>query len=238
MKIVIFGATGMVGKGALLECLDDARIESVLLVSRHPGEVRHSKVHEIIRGDFFDFTDIRSQFADLDACFFCLGVSSVGMSETEYYRLTYDLTLAAATTIASVTSRRLTFCYVSGEGTDSTERGRVAWARTKGKTENALLRLPFKAAFMFRPGYIQPLKGIRSKTRWYQALYDAVGPLYPLLRRLLPRYVTTTVNIGRAMIHVAAEGYSKNILYSTDINHLAAAGLPPSSGGRAATNSL
>ena len=145
------------------------------------------------------------------------------MSESEYHHLTYDLTLAAATTIASVTAERFTFCYVSGEGTDNTERGRAAWARTKGKTENALLRLPFKAAFMFRPGYVQPLKGIRSKTRWYQALYDGIGPFYPLFRVLLPRYVTTTVNIGRAMIQVAARGYSKQILFSADINQLSAA---------------
>jgi uncharacterized protein YbjT (DUF2867 family) len=222
MKVLIFGATGMVGKGVLLECLDAARIDRVLLVSRHPIDVSHPKIREIVHQDFFDFVSIRSQFVDADACFFCLGVSSVGMSEREYHHLTYDLTLAAATALASVAAPRLTFCYVSGEGTDSTERGRAAWARTKGKTENALLRLPFKAAFMFRPGYIQPLKGIRSKTRWYQAIYDVIGPFYPLFRRLLPRYVTTTVNIGRAMIQVAATGYSKQILSSADINQLSA----------------
>jgi uncharacterized protein YbjT (DUF2867 family) len=222
MKVVVFGATGMVGMGVLLECLDDARVESALVVGRHPLDVTHPKLRSIIHRDFFDFTGIQSQFVDVDACFFCLGVSSVGMSDGEYDHQTYDLTLAAATAIASVTSRRLTFCYVSGEGTDSTERGRVAWARTKGKTENALLRLPFKAAFMFRPGYIQPLRGVRSKTRWYQALYDAVGPVYPLLQGLLPRYVTTTVSIGRAMIQVAANGADKPILRSDDINRLSA----------------
>jgi uncharacterized protein YbjT (DUF2867 family) len=222
MKVVIFGATGMVGKGVLLECLDDARVERVVVVSRHPIDVSHPKLREIVHQDFFDFAGIQSQFVDLDACFFCLGVSSLGMSESEYRRLTYDLTLAAATALASVTARRLTFCYVSGEGTDSTERGRTAWARIKGKTENALLRLPFNAAFMFRPGYIQPIKGIRSKTRWYQALYDVIGPFYPLFRRLLPRYVTTTANIGRAMIQVAASGYPRPILFSADINRLAA----------------
>ena len=152
MQVVIFGATGMVGKGVLLECLDDARIERVVLVPRQPIDVSHPKLRELVHQNFFDFVNIQSQFADLDACFFCLGVSSVGMSQSEYHHLTYDLTLAAATALASVTARRLTFCYVSGEGTDSTERGRTAWARTKGKTENALLRLPFKAAFMFRPG--------------------------------------------------------------------------------------
>jgi uncharacterized protein YbjT (DUF2867 family) len=223
VKVLIFGATGMVGKGVLLECLDDDRVERLLLISRHPIDINHPKLREIVHQDFFDFLSIQSQFVDFDACFFCLGVSSIGVSESVYHHLTYDLTLAAATAIASVTSRRLTFCYVSGEGTDSTERGRAAWARTKGKTENALLRLPFKAAFMFRPGYIQPLKGITSKTRWYQAIYDALGPFYPLFRRLLPRYVTTTENIGRAMIQVGLRGYSKPILFSADINQLAAA---------------
>ncbi len=210
----------MVGKGALFECLEDERVESVLVVARHPGDVRHPKLREIIHNDFFDFSAVQSEFTSLDACFFCLGVSSVGMSESEYYHLTYDLTLAAATSLAAVTSGRLTFCYVSGEGTDSSERGSSAWARTKGKTENALLRLPFKAAYMFRPGYIQPLKGIRSRTRWYQALYSIVGPLYPLLRLLAPRYVTTTTNLGRAMIEVGASGYSKHILMTDDINRL------------------
>lgn len=221
MKVVIFGATGMVGKGVLLECLDDPRVEHVLLVSRQHSDVNHPKIRELLHDDFFDFTTIQSEFSKLDACFFCLGVTSVGMTEQEYYRLTYELTLAAATSIAAVTAGRLTFCYVSGEGTDSTERGRRAWARIKGKTENALLRLPFKAACMFRPAYIQPLRGIRSKTRWYQLIYDVVGPLYPLLRRLLPRYVTTTTSLGRAMIEVAVSGSSKQILSSADINRLA-----------------
>jgi uncharacterized protein YbjT (DUF2867 family) len=221
MKIVIFGATGMVGKGVLLECLDDARVERILLISRHALGIDHLKLREIIHQDFFDFSAIQSEFAALDACFFCLGVSSVGMSQADYYHLTYDLTLAAATSLASAAGGGLTFCYVSGEGTDSTERRGSAWARTKGKTENAILRLPFKAAFMFRPGYIQPLSGIRSKTRWYQALYDLLGWLYPLIRRLLPGYVTTTANIGRAMIQVAAAGYPKQVLHSTDINQLA-----------------
>ena len=211
----------MVGKGALLECLEDERVESVLVAVRRPGEVHHPKLREMIHNDFFDFSAVQSEFASLDACFFCLGVSSVGMSESEYYHLTYDLTLAAASSIAAVTSGRLTFCYVSGQGTDSTERGSSAWARTKGRTENALLRLPFKAAYMFRPGYIQPLKGIRSRTRWYQALYGIVGPFYPLLRLLAPRYVTTTTNLGRAMIEVAASGYPKHILLTDDINRLA-----------------
>jgi uncharacterized protein YbjT (DUF2867 family) len=222
MKVVIFGATGMVGKGVLLECLEDARVEHVLLVSRHPIDVNHRKIREIVHADFTEFGSIQARLADLDACFYCLGVSAVGLSEGQYQHLTYDLTLAAATALASASTGRLTFCYVSGEGTDSTERGRTMWARVKGKTENALLRLPFKAAFMFRPGYIQPLRGIRSKTRWYQVLYDVMGPFYPMLRRLFPGYVTTTENIGHAMIQAAAAGYSKRILSSADINQLSA----------------
>lgn len=220
MNAVIFGATGMVGKGVLLECLDDARVEHVLLVSRHPIDVSHPKIREIVHADFTAFETLTPAFADIDACFYCLGVTAVGLSEGQYHHLTYDLTLAAATALASASAGRLTFCYVSGEGTDSTEHGRTMWARVKGKTENALLRLPFKAAFMFRPGYIQPLRGIRSKTRWYQALYDVIGPFYPIVRRLFPKYVTTTTNIGRAMIHVAVSGWSRQILSSGDINQL------------------
>jgi uncharacterized protein YbjT (DUF2867 family) len=220
MNAVIFGATGMVGKGVLLECLDDARVEHVLLVSRHPLDVSHPKIREIVHADFTAFENLTPAFADIDACFYCLGVTAVGLSEGQYHHLTYDLTLAAATALASASAGRLTFCYVSGEGTDSTEHGRTMWARVKGKTENALLRLPFKAAFMFRPGYIQPLRGIRSKTRWYQALYDVIGPFYPIVRRLFPKYVTTTTNIGRAMIHVAVSGWSRQILSSGDINQL------------------
>jgi uncharacterized protein YbjT (DUF2867 family) len=220
MRVVIFGATGMVGKGVLLECLDDARVEHILLVSRHHTDISHPKIREIVHADFMEFGSIQATFTNLDACFYCLGVTVVGLSEPQYHHLTYDLTVAAATALASATAGRLTFCYVSGEGTDSSERGRTMWARVKGKTENALLRLPFKSAFMFRPGYIQPLRGIRSKTRWYQALYDVLGPFYPLLRRLFPNYVTTTVDIGRAMVHVAAMGHSKRILTSADINQL------------------
>ena len=220
MNAVIFGATGMVGKGVLLECLDDARVEHVLLVSRHPNDVSHPKIREIVHADFTAFENLTPAFADIDACFYCLGVTAVGLSEGQYHHLTYDITLAAATALASASAGRLTFCYVSGEGTDSTEHGRTMWARVKGKTENALLRLPFKAAFMFRPGYVQPLRGIRSKTRWYQALYDVIGPFYPIVRRLFPKYVTTTTNIGRAMIHVAVSGWSRHILSSGDINQL------------------
>jgi uncharacterized protein YbjT (DUF2867 family) len=209
----------MVGAGVLAECLEDPRVQSVLVVGRSACGVDHPKVREVIRSEFFDYADARAEFENQDACFFCLGVSSAGMTAPAYHRLTYDLTLAVAGTLAELTPG-LTFCYVSGEGTDSTERGRFMWARVKGKTENHLMRLPLKA-YMFRPGYIQPLNGIRSKTKLYQAAYNVLGPLYPGLKRIFPRHVTTTVNVGRAMIQVAASGYGKRVLENPDINSLA-----------------
>jgi uncharacterized protein YbjT (DUF2867 family) len=221
MKVVLFGATGMVGSGVLLECLDSPRVESVLAVVRSVTGKSHPKLRELVHTDFLDFTTIAPQLSGLDACFFCLGATSAGMSEADYVRLTHDVTLAAANVLLSV-SPQLTFVFVSGEGTDSTERGRSMWARVKGKTENDLLAMPFKAAYMFRPGYIQPLRGVRSKTPVYQAIYSVGGWLYPLLRALIPRIVTTTVNIGRAMIEVAAQDYPKSILTSADINRVAA----------------
>lgn len=221
MKAVLFGATGMVGAGVLVECLADSRVASVLVIGRRPCGVAHPKVRELVRADFFDWRDAAADLRGWDACFFCLGVSSVGMGEAAYHRVTYELTIAAAEALAAA-NPQLTFCYVSGEGTDGTERGRLMWARVKGKTENQLLRMPFRA-YAFRPGYIQPFKGVRSKTRLYQAFYDALGWLYPVLRRLLPRHVTTTENMGRAMIRVAAEGYGKRVLENPDINALAGA---------------
>ena len=221
MKAVVFGATGMVGAGVLVECLADSRVASVLVIGRRPCGVAHPKVRELVRADFFDWRDAAADLRGWDACFFCLGVSSVGMGEAAYHRVTYELTIAAAEALAAA-NPQLTFCYVSGEGTDGTERGRLMWARVKGKTENQLLRMPFRA-YAFRPGYIQPFKGVRSKTRLYQAFYDVLGWLYPVLRRLLPRHVTTTENMGRAMIRVAAEGYGKRVLENPDINALAGA---------------
>ena len=209
----------MVGTGVLIECLEDTRVSEVLVVGRTPCGVAHPKVREVIRSDFFDFTDLRPALAGYDACFFCLGVSAAGKTEAAYYHLTYDLTIAAAEAIAAVNSG-LTFCYVSGEGTDSSEHGRVMWARVKGKTENQLLRMPFKA-YMFRPGYIHPLKGVRSKTAMYRAAAAVFRVLYPLLRIVAARYVTTSVNVGRAMINVAATGYAKPVLENPDIDLVA-----------------
>jgi uncharacterized protein YbjT (DUF2867 family) len=220
MNVVLFGGTGMVGAGALLECFADSRVNSVLAVTRAPIAHRHPKLRELLRTDFFHYVDLRAAFATCDACFFCLGVSSIGKSEEVYTRLTYDLTLAAARAMSDA-NPRMTFCYVSGVGTDSTERGSTMWARVKGRTENALLAQPFKAAYMFRPGYIQPVGGVRSKTGWVQAAYTVVSPLYPVMSRLMPNNITTTSNLGRAFIQVADKGYSKSILYSKDFNLLA-----------------
>lgn len=221
MKVVLFGATGMVGAGALLECLDDRRVDSVLVVGRRACGVAHPKVTEVLVEDFFDYDALKPRLEDADACFFCLGVSSVGMGEEAYTRVTHDLTMAAARALLDAGARP-TFCYVSGAGTDSTEHGRVMWARVKGRTENALLALPFRSVFLFRPGFIQPLRGVRSKTPQYQIFYTAFGALYPLLRRLLPGLVTNTVAVGRALIRVAAEGYPQKILGSREINRAGA----------------
>jgi uncharacterized protein YbjT (DUF2867 family) len=219
MKVILFGATGMVGQGVLRECLLDAGVKSVLAIGRSPTGQRHAKLREILHENFFDFSAIEPQLASYDACFFCLGVSSIGMSEERYRRLTYDIALAAARTLAKL-NPGMVFTYVSGRGTDSTEHGKLMWARVKGKTENDLLKLPFKAAYMFRPAGIQPLHGIRSKTGWVQAIYVGAAPVLSLLNRLAPKYMTTTEQVGRAMIKVAREGYPKPVLESEDINRL------------------
>ena len=219
MQIIIFGATGMVGQGVLRECLIDPGIERVLVVGRSPTGVRSAKLTEIIHDDFTNYSAIEAQLTGFDACFFCLGVSSIGMSEDRYRHLTYDITLAAATTLARLNPQMI-FTYVTGAGTDSTEQGSRMWARIKGKTENDLLKLPLKAAFMFRPGVIQPLHGVRSKTAWVQAVYDVTWPLWSVLRRLTPRLVTSTEQIGRGMIRVAREGYPRKVLEMEDINGL------------------
>ena len=219
MKVILFGATGMVGQGVLRECLIDPGIESVLVVGRGPTGVQNAKLHEILHDDFTDFSKIESRLAGYDACLFCLGVSSIGMDEARYRHLTYDITLAAATTLSRL-NPGMVFTYVTGRSTDSTEQGPQMWARVKGKTENDLLKLPFKAAYMFRPAGIQPLHGIRSKTTWYQAVYVIAAPLLTLLNRIAPKYVTTTEQVGRAMIKVARDGYPKPVLESEDINSI------------------
>jgi uncharacterized protein YbjT (DUF2867 family) len=219
MNVLIFGATGMVGQGVLRECLLDSRVQRVLVVGRSSLGQQHPKLREIVVQNLFDLSALDADLATVDACFFCLGVSSAGMSEERYTRITYDLTVAVAETLARL-NPAMTFIYVSGTGTDSTERGRTMWARVKGRTENALLRLPFRAAYMFRPAAIVPLHGIRSRTRWYRLLYAATRPLWPLLRRLAPGYVTTTERVGQAMINVAANGAPLRVVENPDINRL------------------
>jgi uncharacterized protein YbjT (DUF2867 family) len=219
MKVILFGATGMVGQGVLRECLLDPEITSVLAIGRSTSGQAHAKLREVLHNNFLDYAAIEPQLAGFDVCFFCLGVTSVGLTEERYRHLTYDITMAAATALAKL-NPGMTFIYVTGAGADSTEQGRVMWARVKGKTENDLLKLPFKAAYMFRPAAIQPLHGVRSKTAWYQALYVVAAPLLTLLNKIAPKYVTTTEQVGRAMIKVARDGFPKRVLESEDINRL------------------
>jgi nucleoside-diphosphate-sugar epimerase len=216
MKAIITGATGMVGEGVLLECLSNRAVEQVLVINRRPGGVSHPKLHEIIHGDFFNLAPIEAQLAGFDACFFCLGVSSVGMSQADYKHITYDLTLNVAQLLAKL-NPAMTFCYVTGAGTDSSEQGRTAWARVKGATENALLRL-FKEAYMFRPGFMRPTPGQKNvKTSFKFILW-----LYPIGRKLYPAGFLTLQEVAVAMIKVAGNGCPKHILEVKDIAALAA----------------
>ena len=223
MKIILFGATGMVGQGVLRECLVDADVQSVLSIGRSASGQSHKKLREIVRKDLTDLADIENELRGYDACFYCLGVSSAGMTEADYREVTYGLTMAVARTLARL-SPGMTFIYVSGAGTDSTGSGRFMWARVKGKTENDLMRLPFRAAYMFRPGFIQPLHGVSSKTALYRIFYTMLGPLIPLFTAALPQYVTTTERVGRAMIEAARHGAPKAVLEGKDINELAGNG--------------
>lgn len=215
MRILLFGATGMIGQGVLRECLLAADVERVLAIGRTPVGQRHDKLHEIVHHDFTDFSSVEPALAGYDACFFCLGVSAAGMREPGYRLVTYDFTLAAAGTLAR-RSPGMTFVYVSGQGTDSSGQGRSMWARVKGETENAVLALPLQA-YMFRPGFIQPLHGARSSTRLYRVVYRVIAPLAPLIRRLWPGQVTTTEQLGLAMLHVARQGAPTRVLDSRDI---------------------
>jgi uncharacterized protein YbjT (DUF2867 family) len=216
MNILLFGATGMVGQGVLRECLHDPGVQLVRTVGRTPTGVQHPKLREIAHQDLWHFASIETELSGFDACFFCLGVSSAGMKESAYERVTYGITLAAAETLSRLNAN-MTFIYVSGAGTDSSEHGRIMWARVKGKTENALMRLPFKAAYMFRPGIIEPLHGVKSKTPSYRFFYGVSKPLLPVLRWFFPAYVLTTGQIGCAMLAVARRGAPKRVLESKDI---------------------
>ncbi|MGB7602229.1 MAG: NAD-dependent epimerase/dehydratase family protein [Candidatus Sulfotelmatobacter sp.] len=226
MKVLIFGATGMVGQGVLRECLSDPDVELVMTVGRTATGVQSSKLREVVHSDLFHYESIERELAGFEACFFCLGQTSYGMTEQDYERVTYGITMAAAEMLCRVNSSRdesghdksgLTFIYVSGAGTDGSERGKSMWARVKGKTENALLRMPFAAAYMFRPGVIEPVLGARSKTRLYRAFYMLGRPLLPLVRWAFPDSVLTTKEIGQAMLGVARESFPKSILETWDI---------------------
>lgn len=221
MKVLLFGATGMVGQGVLRECLLDPEVEQVLAVGRTATGQQHAKLREFVHKNLLDFSGVEKEFTGYDACFFCLGISSAGMSEPDYRRVTYDMPMAAAQTLVRLNPGMI-FIYVSGAGTDSTGRGRSMWARVKGEAENALLQLPFKAAYMFRPAYIQPMHGVTSKTKLYRAIYAVMGPLYPFWRMLFPKYVTTTEQVGLAMLEVAKRGAPKRVLENQDINGLGA----------------
>lgn len=215
MKVILFGATGMVGQGVLRECLLADDVTEVLAVGRTPVGRAHPKLRELAHRDFTDFTPVEAELAGYDACFYCLGVSSVGRDEADYTVVTHDYTVAAATVLARL-NPEMTFVYVSGAGTDSTERGRVMWARVKGRTENAVLAL-FPRGCAFRPGIIQPVHGAVSKTRLYRVIYAVAAPLFPVLRKLAPKRVTTTELVGRAMLRVARTSPAERVLENGDL---------------------
>ena len=219
MNVLILGATGMVGQGVLRECLLDGGVTRVVTLGRTPVGQSHPKLRDVVQRDLLHLAPIEDQLRDLDACFYCLGASAAGLSEAEYTRINHELTLAVAETLVRL-DPGMTFIYVSGTGTDSTERGRTMWARVKGRTENALLRLPFKAAYMLRPGLIIPMHGVQSKTRLYRIFYSALGPLLPALKKLFPRSVITTEQLGRVMLRLARSGYSKQVLEMADLASL------------------
>jgi uncharacterized protein YbjT (DUF2867 family) len=213
IKAVIFGATGMVGEGVLHQAIQSPDVEEILVISRRPTGVQHEKVKEKIIEDFYNFSERDEYLKGYNACYFCLGISSLVVSATDYVKITYDLTLSAARALAAL-NPDMTFCYVSGSGTDSTEKGKIRWARVKGKTENDLLRLQFKQVFLFRPGYIRPIKGLKKSYR----ASKMISPIYPLLKKLFPGYVCTLQELGNAMISVTLNGYAKSHLENTDIS--------------------
>lgn len=218
MKAIITGSTGMVGKGVLLECIDDARVEEILLINRSSLNLDHPKVKELVHKDFTDFSAIESQLMGYDACFHCMGVSSAGISEEAYHKLTYSISEALATTLHSINPNMM-FNYVSGAGTDSTEKSNTMWARVKGKTENMILNMGFKDAYMFQPGVILPERGIKSKTTLYNTMYVIMKPFYSLLKKM--KSVTTTTHLGKAMINTYFYPQELKRLKGADINKMA-----------------
>lgn len=222
IRAIITGSTGMVGKGVLLECLENDVVESILVINRKPVGIEHPKLKEIIHDDFYDLSAIKDDLKNYNTCYFCLGVSSMGISKEKYFKITHDLTLHFAETLVEL-NPQMTFCYVSGTGTDSSESSAMDWANVKGKTENDISTLPFKASYMFRPGFIQPMKGIRSNTKVYDILYQILKPFYPVLKLLFLKYITNTTAVGKAMINAATLGYPDKYLENKDINNLAEA---------------
>ena len=216
IKAIITGVTGMVGEGVLHECLQDPSVSSVLVINRKPCGVVHPKLKEIIHADFYNLSAIESQLSDYNACFFCLGTSSVGMNEADYTKVTYTLTMHVAETLCRI-NPDMTFCYVSGASTDSSEKGRQMWARVKGKTENDLMKLPFKKVYNFRPGFMLPTPGLKN----ILSFYKYINWLYPILRPVFPSYMSTLADIGVAMIHAVTRGYEKQVLEVKDIVALA-----------------
>lgn len=216
MKIIIFGSTGMIGQGVLLESLKNPEIESVLVINRQSCNITSPKINELIHKDFYDLSSLTDKLTGYDACLYCLGVSSVGMAEADYHKVTYDLTIYIAETLLKL-NKDMSFSYISGANTDSTENGKTMWARVKGKTENALLAMPFKRVYMLRPGFIEPLKGIKSKTPLYQFVYTIFKPLFFILRNF-ENIATNTEVLGKAMFLVVQKGYTTKILESKDIN--------------------
>ena len=223
MDVVLFGATGMVGQGVLRECLLDPDVGRVVTVGRSATGKTHPKLHEIVHKDLLNLARIEHELTRYDACFFCLGIASAGMKEADYRRITYDITLAAATTLVRL-NPAMTFVYVSGAGADSSEHGRTMWARVRGETENAILRLPFKTAAVVRPAGIIPLHGITSRTALYRVAYMLTRPLWPVLYKAFPQFVTTTERLGRALLQIAKHGAPQPILEARDINALTADG--------------
>ena len=217
MKVIITGSTGMVGKGVLLECIDDDSIIEVLLINRSPVDMTHPKIKEIIHKDFTDFSAIQHELKNYDACYHCMGVSSAGMKEEQYVKLTYTITENLVNVLFNF-NPNMTFIYVSGEGTDSTENSKTMWARVKGKTENMILNKGFKDAYAFRPGIILPERGVKSKTKLYNSLYILMRPIFPILKKM--KSVTTTQNIGKAMIALIENPHNVKILTGSGINSL------------------
>ena len=216
LRIILTGATGMVGEGVLIECLKSPLVESVLLVNRKPCLFIHPKLKEITHQDFFNLSPIENELSGYNTCLFCLGVSSVGMNEDDYTKVTYTLTMNFARTVSRL-NPNMSFSYISGTGTDSSEKGRIMWARVKGKTENDLMKLPFKATYAFRPGMLKPTEGQKNTLKYYKYL----GWLYPVLKRIAPNTASSLQELGLAMINVSSKGSEKKIIEVKDIIQLA-----------------